>query len=144
MYVKDIMTKDISFVSPEENISTAARRMKDVDCGILPVSEDAALCVGIITDRDIVIRTIANGDDPKETKIRDCMTLQVFFCQEEHSLIKAADLMREYQVSRLLVKNSDGNITGIITFGAMLWKTTNASEAGHIIDRAAPRKLRAQ
>lgn len=143
MQVKDIMTKDPIFISPNDSITAAARKMKEIDCGALPVGEDKEHCVGIITDRDIVLRTLANGDNPKETKVKDSMTSKVHYCREDDALDKVATLMREYQVNRLIVQDNNQNITGIITFGCMLWKTTNASEVGHILDHAAPRKLAA-
>ena len=143
MQVKDIMTKDPAFIGPNDNITAAARKMKEIDCGALPVGDDKEHCVGIITDRDIVLRTLANGDNPKDSKVKDSMTSEVHSCQEEDALEKAADLMREHQINRLIVRDKDKNITGIITFGCMLWKTNNASEVGHILDHAAPRKLAA-
>ncbi|MDB2415333.1 CBS domain-containing protein [Rickettsiales bacterium] len=140
MQVKDIMTKEPSFVSPDDTINQAAQKMKKIECGILPVGEDKDHCIGIITDRDIVLRVLANGDDPKQAKVKEAMTKEVYFCHEDDNLDKAAELMRENKVNRLLVKDKSNHITGIITFGAMLWKTKNASEVGHMLDHAAPRK----
>ena len=143
MQVKDIMTKNPVFIGPDDSITAAARKMIDIDCGVLPVGEGKKRCVGIITDRDIVLRTLIRDGDPKESKVKDSMTSKVYSCQEEDTLEKAAILMREYQVNRLIVKDKDTNITGIITFGSMLWKTKSASEVGRILDHAAPRKLAA-
>ena len=97
----------------------------------------------MITDRDIVLRVLAKGEDPKHAKVKEAMTKEVHYCHEEDTLNKAAELMREHKVNRLLVKNRSDHVTGIITFGGMLWKTKSASEVGHMLDRAAPRKMSA-
>ncbi len=143
MNVKDIMTKDPCFINPDYSIIEAARKMKELDCGILPVGEDKNHCIGMVTDRDIVLRVLADGHDPKQGTVKDAMTKEIHACCEDDSLEDAADLMRRYKVNRLLVKSRDGKVTGIITFGAMLWKTSSATEVGHILDRAAPRRLTA-
>lgn len=143
MNIKEIMTKEPSFVSPNDTINQAAQKMKKIECGVLPVGEDKDHCIGMITDRDIVLRVIAKGLDPKQAKVKDAMTKEVRYCAEEDSLDKAAELMREHKVNRLLVINKSDQVTGIITFGAMLWKTENASEVGHMLDHAAPRKVAA-
>lgn len=140
MQIKEIMTKEPSFVSPNDSINQAAQKMEKIDCGVLPVGEDKDHCIGMITDRDIVLRVLANGDDPKHAKVKEAMTKEVYYCHEEDNLDKAAELMRKHEVNRLLVKNKSDHVTGIITFGAMLWKTENASEVGHMLDHAAPRK----
>jgi CBS domain-containing protein len=141
MQIKEIMTKEPSFVSPDDTITQAAQKMKEIDCGVLPVGTDKDHCVGMITDRDIVLRVLAKGKDPKQATVKEAMTKEVHCCHEEDNLDKAAQLMREHQVNRLLVKDASNHVTGIITFGAMLWKTNNASEVGHMLDHAAPRKL---
>jgi CBS domain-containing protein len=140
MQVKDIMTKDPVFIDPNDNITAAARKMKKIGCGALPVGEDREHCIGIITDRDIVLRTLANGDNPKDTKVKDSMTGKVHYCQENDTLEKAADIMRQHHINRIVVTDTEKNITGIIIFGCLLWKTKNASELGHILDHAAPRE----
>lgn len=134
MYIKDIMTKEPSFVSPNDTISHAAKRMAELDCGILPVGEDTNRCIGMITDRDIVLRIIAKDQDPKKATVKDAMTQSVHYCYEEDTIDKAATLMREHNINRLLVKDKSDNITGIITFGAMLWKTNDADKVGKMLN----------
>lgn len=143
MQIRDIMTKEPSFVSPNDTINQAAQKMEKIECGVLPVGDDKDHCIGMITDRDIVLRVLAKGKDPKHAKVEEAMTKAVHYCHEEDALDKAAELMRKHEVNRLLVKNKSDHVTGIITFGAMLWKTGNASEVGHMLDHAAPRKAAA-
>lgn len=140
MHVKDIMTKEPICVNPTDTINQAAQKMKKIDCGVLPVCEEKNKYIGMITDRDIVLRVIAKGDDPKIIKVKDAMTKEVHYCQEGDALDKAAELMRKNKVNRLLVKNNSDHVTGIITFGAMLWKTGDKSEVGNILRHATPRQ----
>ena len=91
---------------------------------------------GIITDRDIVIRAIAEGKNPSEEEVVEYMTEETYACNEDDSIQDAADEMRKHQVSRLMVKNEDGKITGILTFGAILRKDNDSAEISEVIDRA--------
>jgi CBS domain-containing protein len=143
MNVKEIMTKEPSFVSPNDTINQAAQKMKKIECGVLPVGDDKDRCIGIITDRDIVLRVLAKGGDPKQTKVKEVMSKEVYFCREENVLDEVAEFMREHHINCLLVKNKNDHVTGIITFGAMLWKTGNASEVVHMLDHASPRRIAA-
>jgi CBS domain-containing protein len=143
MYIRDIMTKEPSFVNPNDSINQAVQMMEKIDCGILPVSDVKEAYIGMITDRDIVLRILAKGKDPKHAKVKEAMSKEVYFCLEEDSLDRAAELMRMHKVNRLMVQNKNDHLTGIITFGSMLWKTRNASEVGHMLDHAAPRKIAA-
>ncbi|PIR38697.1 MAG: hypothetical protein COV35_05920 [Alphaproteobacteria bacterium CG11_big_fil_rev_8_21_14_0_20_39_49] len=140
MIVKDIMTKEPFFISPDDSVNQAAQKMAGIECGILLVGDDKEHCTGVITDRDIVIRVLAKGENPEKTKVKDAMTKEVYYIYEEDKLDKAAQTMRDHEINRLLVKDKKENITGIITFGAMLWKTESAAEFGHILDNTDPRK----
>mgnify|MGYP005713530475 CR=1 FL=1 len=141
MKIKELMTKNPVFIRPDDSIVEAAKKMEKIDCGILPVGNDADHCVGMITDRDIVLRALAKNKEAKSTKVKDVMTKAVYACHEDDLLEHAAELMREHKVNRLLVKNKKEKITGIVTFGCMLWKTPSATEVGHILDHASPRKI---
>ncbi len=81
MQVKDIRTVGVDFCKPEDNLKTVADRMRDHNVGILPVMEESKP-VGMITDRDIIVRAIAEGRDPLDTRVSDVMTHEVFFCME--------------------------------------------------------------
>src|SRR5437016_12018057 len=84
MQAKDLMTKNVECISPEMPIRDAAQKMKALDVGFLPVCENDRL-IGALTDRDIVLRTIANGKDVEYSKARDVMTNDAFWCYEDQT-----------------------------------------------------------
>jgi CBS domain-containing protein len=133
--VKELMETNLVLISPDATLAEAAQKMKQADCGFLPVGEDNKP-LGIITDRDIVIRAIAAGKSPSEVKVRDCMTDDVCSCQESDSLEEAAHVMSEHKVSRLVVKDSSGGICGVLTFGRIIRNNDNREETSHVVDAA--------
>jgi CBS domain-containing protein len=116
MRVRDIMTKDVVCCTRDTPLPDVARLMTQADCGSLPVIEDAdrKLLVGLITDRDIVCRTIAQDRDPMHLTAGDCMTARVIAVGPEDEVQTATDLMREYQVRRLPVQDADGACCGMV------------------------------
>jgi CBS domain-containing protein len=137
--VKDIMTPDPELIPPETSIQEAAKLMEKIDCGFLPVGTRNKI-EGIITDRDIVVRAIAEGESPKKQTVGYYMTRDVFTCLESDSLTRAADTMRKHQVSRLVVTNQQGNVTGVLSFGCILRKNASAEEISNIIEHAVGKK----
>jgi CBS domain-containing protein len=109
------MTPDVRLASPDESIMDAARMMADGDCGVLPVSENDRL-VGMITDRDIVVRALAEGKDG-DTRIRDVMSQDIKYCFEDDDVSEVARNMGDLQVRRLPVVNRDKRLTGILSLG---------------------------
>jgi CBS domain-containing protein len=138
--VKDLMTSEAVLVTPDATLQEAATKMKDVDCGVLPVGtlDDVQ---GIITDRDIVIRAVSKGKDITKEKVMDYMTTQVFGCNENDTLEDAAEKMRMHKVSRLIVKNSKGTVKGILSFGGLLRKQADAEEIANIVKHATGTRL---
>ena len=92
MQVKEIMTKNCTYVSPDTTFQEAAKIMRDKDLGSLPVGENDRL-VGLITDRDIVVRTLANGKDINTAKVKDAMTPHCLYCFEEDTIEEASKNM---------------------------------------------------
>lgn len=133
--VKDLMESQVVLIDPEATLQEAANKMKKVDCGFLPVGTDGAL-EGIITDRDIVIRAIAEGKNPSQEKVRDYMTEEVCCCAESDTIEDAAGKMSEYEVSRLVVEDNDGNACGVLTFGRIIRENQNKEETSEIVERA--------
>ena len=113
MYVSNCMSKDVRITSPTQPIREAARLMKEIDAGFLPVGENNRL-IGMITDRDIAIRAIAEGMGP-DTSVRDVMTKEVHYCFEDEDLGAVADEMSELKVRRLPVLNRNKRLVGIIS-----------------------------
>lgn len=137
--VCELMKENPVTITADTTLKEAAQRMKAVDCGVLPVGE-ASNPVGIITDRDIVTRAIAEGVDPGQAKVRDYMTAEIVCCNDDDTLAQAAELMNKHNISRLLVKNNGGNVCGIITFGSMIRKDPSLREIGKVVESAVGEK----
>jgi CBS domain-containing protein len=116
MNVSDCMTRDVTVVSPNDTIQQAAKIMGQIDAGILPVAENDRL-IGMITDRDIAIRAVAEGKDPAQCRVRDVMTTEVRYVFEDESIAEVADNMSELQVRRLPVISREKRLVGIISLG---------------------------
>ena len=130
MKVCDAMSRDVQIASPKQSIRDAARIMAKIDAGALPVGENDRL-VGVITDRDIAIRAVAEGKAPT-TKIRDVMSQEVLYCFDDQDLEEVAQNMGEMKIRRLPVVNRDKRLVGIISLGDLARKE-DAGTTGHAI-----------
>ena len=118
MKVKDIMTKNVIGVGPEESVEVAARTLTQYNIGALPVyGTDGKLC-GMVTDRDLVIRCMAAGRSAAQTKVRQVMTSQVTSVQPDMDVGVAAHLMGRCQIRRLPV-TENGRLCGMLSLGYM-------------------------
>ncbi len=115
MRVSEAMTRDVKVANPDQTIREAARMMADIDAGALPVGENDRL-VGMITDRDIAIRAVAEGKGP-DASVRDVMTQDVKYCFEDDDLDQIVQNMADIQVKRLPVVNRDKRLVGIVSLG---------------------------
>src|SRR5215831_14098155 len=115
MNVADCMTPNVRIASPKESICDAAKAMKEAETGMLPVGENNRL-VGIVTDRDIVLRAIAEGKGP-DTCVADVMSEELLYCYDDEDLDAAASKMSANQVRRLPVINRDKRLVGVISLG---------------------------
>src|SRR4051794_8791121 len=102
MKVRDVMTTSVETISPSSSLQAAAERMKTLDVGPLPVCENDHV-VGMITDRDITTRAVAQGFGGTVGSVRDVMTPDVVYCFEDQEVEEAAQLMKENQIRRLVV-----------------------------------------
>lgn len=114
MKIKEIMTSPTRCISPLMPISEAARVLRDLDIGALPVCEDDRL-VGMITDRDITIRAVAEGSPSDTTSVRDVMSPGIVSVLEDQDVAEAAQIMEERQIRRLPVINRDKRLVGIVS-----------------------------
>ena len=126
MQVKDIMTKEVKYIAPNLTLKEAAGIMREKDIGALPVGENDHL-TGVITDRDITVRAIANGFDPKTTTVKQAMTPKCLYCFENDSIEETAKNMAENQVRRLPVMNKDKRLVGIISLADISIKAKQAA-----------------
>jgi CBS domain-containing protein len=116
MQVKEVMSRDLKVVSADALLQDAAALMKEFDVGILPVISDGVL-FGVVTDRDIAVRAVAEGLDPKEDSVRTATTTNVVCCYEDDPLEDAAKAMKAKQTRRLVVLNRDRKPAGILSMG---------------------------
>src|SRR5438309_12034281 len=121
MQVKDIMTKNVTFIKPSTPLQEAANRMRDKDVGALPVGENDRL-VGIITDRDIVVRALTENTDIKTKTVEQVMSPHCHYCFEDESLEDLSKSMAKNQVRRLTVLNRDKRLVGIVALGDLCRK----------------------
>ena len=115
MKVSEIMTRGVEVASPDDTLQKAAGRMAELDAGVLPVGENDRL-VGMLTDRDIAVRAVAQGKGP-DTKVREAMTPEVRYCFEDEDLDDVVRNMGEQKVRRLPVMSRDKRLVGIVSLG---------------------------
>jgi CBS domain-containing protein len=130
MKISDCMTREVRLADPEMSLQDAARMMGECDAGVLPVGENDRL-VGMITDRDIAIRAVAQGLGP-DAKVRDAMTREVRWCYDDTDAWEALRNMADEQIRRMPVLNRDKRLVGIISLGD-LTDATEARDAGEAL-----------
>jgi CBS domain-containing protein len=133
MQTKDIMTANVECVRPNATLQEAARKMRDLDVGPLPVCGDDDRLAGIITDRDIAVRAVAEGKDPRTTAVREVMTEEIISCFEDQDVDDAARVMEQRQVRRLVVLNRDKRLVGIVSLGDLAVEAGARPTAGEVL-----------
>jgi len=137
MQIRDVMTRGAECVRPASTLQEAAQKMKQLDVGPLPVCGDNDRLVGMVTDRDIAVRGVAEACDPRTTTVQQIMTPEVVFCYEDQDVRDAARLMQERQVRRLVVLNRDKRLTGIVSLGDLAVETGDEKLAGKTVERVS-------
>ena len=134
MQVKEIMTRSAETVDSSSNLVEAARKMKKLEVGALPVKEGDEL-VGMITDRDITIRAVAESKDFSDTPVSEVMTPEVFYCFEDENVAEAAHMMEGKSVHRLLVMNRDYEPVGFISLSDIAVKCRDEHLTWEILEK---------
>ena len=116
MKIQELMTRSVETLDERATLQDAARRMAELDVGALPVARGGKT-VGIITDRDIAVRGVAEDLSPTHTRVGDIMTTDVSYCRETDDIEKAVDTMQERQIRRLLVMDQNDRLCGIVSLG---------------------------
>src|SRR5437763_16965952 len=111
--IRKVMTANPSTIEPDKSIADAARIMKQEDAGVVPVTENGRL-TGMVTDRDIAIRVVAEGKDPQSTTVREVASTDLITVDPQQDLDEALRLMAQHQVRRLPVVEEDGRLVGIV------------------------------
>jgi CBS domain-containing protein len=116
MQVNQVMSINVRVAGPDDTLRKIAQTMAELDAGVLPVC-DGQRPVGIITDRDLVVRGLAAGLDPDAARVRDVMSHEVYFCYEEDDVEEVVESMAGWKVRRLPVLSADKKLVGIVSLG---------------------------
>jgi CBS domain-containing protein len=116
MKVKDVMHKGAEWIAPQTALADVARRMRDLDIGAIPVGENDRL-IGMVTDRDITCRGVADGQDWTKLTARDVMSKGIVYCNDTEELEDALRIMEQKQVRRLPVINDQKRMVGMLSLG---------------------------
>ncbi|MAT15916.1 MAG: inosine-5-monophosphate dehydrogenase [Planctomyces sp.] len=133
MNIRDIMTSNVECIPIGSTLQEAAEKMRKLNVGSLPVCGENDKLAGMITDRDIVIRAVAEGRDC-QSEVREFMTPRIEYCFEEDSIEEAAALMREKQIRRILVLNDDKHLVGVVALGDLAVKGQNDVLSGDALE----------
>jgi CBS domain-containing protein len=132
MQVRELMTKNVKVIDSTATLNEAAEMMRDADIGVLPVA-DAGRPIGMLTDRDIVVRALADYKDPAQTRVRDVITPRVRTIYADRDVREAAELMAKEQLRRLLVIDHHQAPVGILSLGDIAREDAATSEGAHAL-----------
>jgi CBS domain-containing protein len=133
MKVSEAMTREVRLARPDQSIREVAQLMSELDIGAIPVEDNDRL-VGMITDRDIAVRAIAEGRGP-DTPVRDVMTSDIKYCFDDQSIDEVTRNMGDLQVRRLPVVNRDKRLVGILSLGDLAVEQRWSDEAGEALSQ---------
>jgi CBS domain-containing protein len=132
MKLKEIMTPTVERLPKEASVQEVAQKMKTLDVGTIPVYDGDRL-VGMVTDRDLVLRVMAEGRDAAQTPAHTVMTPEVIYCYEDQSVEEAAEVMERQQIRRLIVLNRDKRLVGIVSLGDLATNRRSKKVAGEAL-----------
>jgi CBS domain-containing protein len=138
MLVKDVMSSEVKVTQPHSTLREAAELMKVLNVGALPVCDGNQL-LGIVTDRDIAVRAVAEGEDCWEGRVRDVMTMDASYCYDDDDVAIAARLMKENQVRRLLVLDRRKRLVGIVSLGDLAVHIGDSEVVGETLQAVSQR-----
>ena len=116
MKLREIMTSNVEVIHPDDTLQTAAEKMRDRDIGFLPVCDGDRL-IGVLTDRDLITRALAEGMESKVMLGRDLVTSPAIYCFDDQSVDEAAKLMHDNQIRRLVILSRDKRMVGVVSLG---------------------------
>jgi CBS domain-containing protein len=132
--VASVMTRDVTVTRPDSSVQEAARVMRQLNVGSVPVCTGRKL-VGMLTDRDIAIRLVAEGRDPTATAASEIMTPGVIYLYDDQSVQEAADTMSAHQIRRLPIVNRDKELVGIVALGDLALEASSGDgEIGSVLE----------
>ncbi len=133
MQVSDVMTREVECTRPDATVREVSRRMSELEVGPMPVCDDGRL-IGMITDRDITLRAIAEGSNPDTTPVRDVMTQGIYYCFDDQDVSEAAEMMKDKQVRRLAVFDRAKRLVGIVSLGDLAVETGDEELVGKALE----------
>lgn len=136
MLLREMMTARIEDIPADATLMQAAEKMKRLDIGAIPVRENDRL-VGMITDRDIAVRAVAEGRDPKKMHVREAMSRDICFCYEDDTVQSAAKLMKEKQIRRLPVFDRNQRAIGMVSLGDLAVRNQDDRLSGEVLVRVS-------
>jgi CBS domain-containing protein len=131
--VRDVMTPNPKTVTEKDSVLDVARIMRDQDTGVVPVV-DGKKIIGMVTDRDIVVRAVADGKDIKNVRVNDVMSKQVRTVNEDASVREVLDVMSGAQIRRIPVVNRNNEIVGIVSIKDLATETKDTSKVGKAVE----------
>lgn len=129
--IKELMSRDVQVISPDDTIREAAQHMLKGNFGMMPVGENDRM-IGSISDRDIAIRAVASDKDP-DTKVREVMSEGTHWAYEDDSVTEVAKLMSEHQIRRMPIVNADKRLVGIVALGDFAVDSADIAIAGEAL-----------
>jgi CBS domain-containing protein len=136
LHLKEVMTPGVEVITPKASIYEAAEKMRHLGIGPLPVCEGESL-VGMVTDRDITVRAVAEGRDPMTTPVREVMTPDAIDAFDDHDVEEAARVMEQYQIRRLPVVNRRKQLVGIVVLGDLAVHLGNQPVAAEVLEQVS-------
>ena len=131
--IRELMTKNPCAIDADKPVTYAAKMMRDEDVGLAPIVEGQKL-VGMLTDRDIAIRVVAEGKDPQTVTVREPATTNVVTLDPQQDLDEALRLMAKHQVRRLPVVEEDGSLAGVVA-QADIAQHASAQDTGEVVEQ---------
>ncbi len=119
--IQEVMTRDVQTISTQDSVQRAAQLMDELNVGAIPVVDDGRL-VGMITDRDITVRSVAVGQDPASTRVNDVMSTDVRTCTADQGVEDVLAQMADVQIRRVPVVDGNGQVIGIVSLGDVVTK----------------------
>ena len=130
--VREVMTSNPCTIDADKDVAHAAKMLRDEDVGVAPIVEGDQL-VGVLTDRDIAIKVVAEGKDPQTTKVRDIASKDIVTIDPQQDLDEALRLMAQHQVRRLPVVEEDGKVVGIVAQADVALASSDA-KTGELVE----------
>jgi CBS domain-containing protein len=132
MQIREIMTREVEVIRPDASIREAATKMKDLDVGAIPVCDGQRL-QGVVTDRDIAVRAVAEGRDSTRTHVADIMSKDLAYCFEDDQVEEAATIMEMKQIRRLPILDRNKQLVGIVSLGDLSVRSGDQDLAGEAL-----------